>query len=225
MKNLDIYLRNRITECDILISSLALHEDMSADARLTIESCLEKCLFYKMVSTQSNSELVSHIDHIIKTCHEKLRLKANITVSAEFAENVWSGTAGSSMVLGTKKFKLKARTYEQFANQVEIADDRMLSLATKRIASDAGMAIEAEVDGSIKTGYISPEAGLAVNAAADATGTLTTRVIPDESVMALDVTASFTLRRSRSLSEIDAYDPITNGPNTLSSLDFVVLEE
>lgn len=306
MKNFDIYLRNRLTECDILISSLTLYDDgLAADSRLIIESCLEKYLLYKMIAVKAGSELVSHIDDMIKTCYEKLRLNTRIGVSAEFTENVWSDTDGSGMVLGVKKFKLKAKTYEQFMDQVEIAVEQLATLATKYIEANAALPIGADVEEVTKTSYVAPENGLLVEAEAktmkqvfeealdglvvdadmkdllyrvycagehvmqvaatvtelnavkqigadagleisagvevaeekytdaeaamllliDITGILMKPIVPDETVLIFSAEASSTLRRKRRLSEIDEYDPITNGPDTITSLDFIVLEE
>lgn len=306
MKNFDIYLRNRLTECDILISSLTLYDDgLAADSRLIIESCLEKYLLYKVIAVKAGSELVSHIDDMIKTCYEKLRLNTRIGASAEFTENVWSDTDGSGMVFGVKKFKLKAKTYEQFVDQVEIAVEQLAPLATKYIEANVALPIGADVEEAIKTSYISPENGLVVEADADTmkqvfeeavdglvvdadvkdllyrvycagehvmqvaatvaemnavkqigadagleisidvevaeekytdaetamlllidiTGVLVKSIIPDETVLVFGAEAASMLRRKRRLSEIDAYDPVTNGPDTITSLDFIVLED
>lgn len=306
MKSFDIYLRDRLTECDILISSLTLYDDgWSADSRMILESCLEKYLLYKVIAVQTGSELVSHIDEMIKTCYEKLRLKTHIGASAEFTENVWPHTDGSAMVLGAKKVKLKACTYEQFVDQVEMAVEQLSPLVTKYLYTEAVLPIGANVDEMVKTGYIAPEAGVVVSARVadskqvfdtalsemeldadmkdllyrvycagehvmqvaatvaqtnavkrldanaemevsadveiagekyaeaevqmlmliDITGILMKLIRPDESALVLDATASSMLRRKRKLTEIDGYDPMPGGTDTLGSLDFIVLEE
>ena len=71
-KEFDIYLNNRLTECDIIVYSIPYRDGLTAIHKLILESCIESYTLYKFVAAQTNSELVQHIDEMLKTCYERL---------------------------------------------------------------------------------------------------------------------------------------------------------
>lgn len=306
MKSFDIYLRDRLTECDILISSLTLYDaGLSADSRIMIESCLEKYLLYKVIAVQTGSELVSHIDRMIKTCYEKLQLKTQIKADAAFTEYVWSNVDSSAMVLDAKDIKLTAKSFEPFVDQMEIAVSQLAPLATKYADIRAELPIDAAVEGDVKTDYLTTQAGALLHTEAseikrafdaamgeveidgwmkdllyrvycsgehvmqiaasitqtsavkhmdadtgvevsldaatsaqkfeeaenrmlaliDITGVLIKYMVSDEFGTELEAEAGSMLRRKRKLTEIDELNPMPDNSVTLTSLDFIVLEE
>ena len=72
MKEFDIFLNKRLTECDIIVSAIPYRDGLTIVNRMILECCLEAYLLHKFVAVQAGSELTSHIDRMIKTCHEKL---------------------------------------------------------------------------------------------------------------------------------------------------------
>lgn len=83
-KEFDIYLNNRLTQCDIIVYSIPFRDGLTAAHRMILESCLESYVLQKFVAVQTNSELVSHIDEMIKICIERLNWGTSIDVSADF---------------------------------------------------------------------------------------------------------------------------------------------
>ena len=71
-KEFDIYLNKRLTECDIIVYSIPYRDGLTAMNRLVLESCLDSYVLQKFIAVQTGSELISHIDEMIKTCYERL---------------------------------------------------------------------------------------------------------------------------------------------------------
>lgn len=83
-KEFDIYLRDRLTQCDIIVYSIPFRDGLTVTNRLILESCLESYVLQKFIAVQTGSELVSHIDKMIKTCYERLNLGVSLGANAEF---------------------------------------------------------------------------------------------------------------------------------------------
>lgn len=95
-KEFDIYLNNRLTECDILVYSIPYRDGLTAIHKLILESCIESYTLQKFVAVQTGSELVHHIDEMLKTCYERLNYVAELDVTATFQTHysLYSDTAG-----------------------------------------------------------------------------------------------------------------------------------
>ena len=83
-KEFDIYLNNRLTQCDIIVYSIPYRDGLTAMNKLILESCIEEYTLMKFIAMQTESELVSHIDEMLKTCLERLSLGVDINASAKF---------------------------------------------------------------------------------------------------------------------------------------------
>lgn len=95
-KEFDIYLNNRLTECDILVYSIPYRDGLTAIHKLILESCIESYTLQKFVAIQTGSELVHHIDEMLKTCYERLNYATEFDVTATFQTHysLYSDTAG-----------------------------------------------------------------------------------------------------------------------------------
>lgn len=95
-KEFDIYLNNRLTECDILVYSIPYRDGLTAIHKLILESCIESYTLQKFVAMQTGSELVHHIDEMLKTCYERLNYATEFDVTATFQTHysLYSDTAG-----------------------------------------------------------------------------------------------------------------------------------
>lgn len=98
-KEFDIYLNNRLTECDILVYSIPYRDGLTAIHKLILESCIESYTLQKFVAIQTGSELVHHIDEMLKTCYERLSYATELDVTATFQTHysLYSDTAGIIM--------------------------------------------------------------------------------------------------------------------------------
>ena len=91
VKEFDIYLKRRITECDLIVYSLPYRDGLTATNRIILESCIESYTLQKFVAMQFGSELVSHIDKMIKTCYERLNWGTAISADAVFQTGRMAG--------------------------------------------------------------------------------------------------------------------------------------
>ena len=95
-KEFDIDLNNRLTECDILVYSIPYRDGLTEIHKLILESCIESYTLQKFVAVQTGSELVHHIDEMLKTCYERLNYATEFDVTATFQTHysLYSDTAG-----------------------------------------------------------------------------------------------------------------------------------
>lgn len=83
-KEFDIYLKRRVTECDLMVLSLPFRDGLTVDNRMILETCIQAYALYKLVAVQSGSVLTTHIDEMLKTCHEMLRIGYGVDIEATF---------------------------------------------------------------------------------------------------------------------------------------------
>lgn len=222
MKSFDIYLHERQTECDILISSLTLYDDgWSVCSRTLIDGSLGKYLLHKILTIHNGLEFGSRLDRMIKTSYERLNVGAELDVSADFKEYVWVNTDGSEMILDAEEVKLLARTYDKFTDQLEIGVQIDPS-TTKYINTNNGLVLSSNVDINVEKYERVDCPVLILSDVAVATGK---PIDPERSILEIAVDAAPTLRRKRKLMEIDEYNPMPDSSDTLESLDFIVLGE
>lgn len=95
-KEFDIYLNKRMTECDIIVYSIPYRDGLTIIHKLILESCIESYTLQKFVAAQTGSELIHHIDEMLKTCYERLSYATELNVSATFQTHyaLYSDIAG-----------------------------------------------------------------------------------------------------------------------------------
>lgn len=120
-REFDIYLRRRLTECDMIVYSIPFRDGLSIIDRIVLESCVESYTLQKFVAIQTESELVSHIDEMLKICSEKLQLCTSVKAEAEFVENniVWPKDV-NGIVLGADKIKFLSNVFERVNEKINI---------------------------------------------------------------------------------------------------------
>ena len=119
-KEFDIYLNNRLTECDILVYSIPYRDGLTAIHKLILESCIESYTLQKFVAMQTGSELVHHIDEMLKTCYERLSYATELDVTATFQTHysLYSDTAGIIMSAECVETLSNLFTKAEFAMQL-----------------------------------------------------------------------------------------------------------
>lgn len=121
-KEFDIYLNNRLTQCDIIVYSIPFRDGLTAAHRMILESCLESYVLQKFVAVQTNSELVSHIDEMIKICIERLNWGTSIDVSADFQTHyVLNPTPTVIEISPTDKLDTLRTMFTSVDNELQIA--------------------------------------------------------------------------------------------------------
>lgn len=119
MKEFDIYLNKRLTECDIIVYSIPYRDGLTAINQMILESCIENYTLTKFIAMQTGSELVSHIDDMLKICHEKLNAGVTFDASAEFETHYALYSDESSIVLSTDSIKMLANSFMDVNNAMQ----------------------------------------------------------------------------------------------------------
>lgn len=132
-KEFDIYLNKRLTECDIIVYSIPYRDGLTAINRLILESCLENYLLQKTVAVQSGSELISHIDKMIKTCYERLGNSVQIDVSAEFQTHYTAYPTGTMIDICAADIVSSATVFNQADGVLQINTSPLLAFVGKSV--------------------------------------------------------------------------------------------
>lgn len=120
-KEFDVYLNERLTQCDIIVYSIPYREGLTVMNRLVLESCLESYRLQKFIAVQSGSMLVSHIDEMIKTCFERLNNGVALDTSAEFQVYYSIRPEAMALELSSERLHTMAAVYASAENALELA--------------------------------------------------------------------------------------------------------
>ena len=132
-KEFDIYLNNRLTRCDVIVYSIPYRDGLTAMNKLILESCIEEYTLMKFIAMQTESELVAHIDKMIKTCCERLSLYAGINVSADFSALYAIRPETVSVELLTDKVKMLATSFTNVDSAMQIVAAPLLAYIGKSV--------------------------------------------------------------------------------------------
>ena len=149
-KEFDIYLNKRLTECDIIVYSIPFRDGLTATNRMILESCLESYTLQKFIAVETGSELVSHIDKMIKTCNERLHMASTWSIDLEFQTHY---------VLNP------VPTVIEIAPNDDLQTLRNMFMRVAKSLGEGGsrMNIDAEVRQSLKNSLLRPAAALPVD--------------------------------------------------------------
>lgn len=144
-KEFDIYLNKRLTECDIIVYSIPYRDGLTAVNKLILESCLENYILQKFVAIQTGSELISHIDKMIKTCYERLGLSVQIKASAKFQTHCTAYPTGMSIDISANDIASSATIFAQAEGKLQINATPLLAFIGKS-AGKGSSALEPDVE-------------------------------------------------------------------------------
>ena len=136
MKEFDIYLNKRLTECDIIVYSIPYRGGLTAINRLVLESCIENYTLIKFMAVQTGSELISHIDDMLKTCYERLNWGMDIDTSAKFnvLYSIHPKVAAVELPVDKVKLvKMLAISFTEAENALQIAAAPLLAFVGNSI--------------------------------------------------------------------------------------------
>lgn len=181
-KEFDIYLNNRLTQCDIIVYSIPYRDGLTVMNRIILESCLDNYLLQKFVAAQTSSELVTHIDEMIKICREKLSVGMAIGIDAEMSVHYALSPEDAAIVLGQNNVALTASSFIAAESAVVLDVEPLLALVGKSLGGgessilfdqtvykeiknsieryEDGVGISAQVTGTAKCGRIAAESAV-----------------------------------------------------------------
>lgn len=151
MKEFDIYLNKRLTECDIIVYSIPYRDGLTAINRLILESCVESYTLTKFIAVQTGSELVSHIDDMLKICNERLNNGVDIGVSAQFDIHYSNRPKEAGIVISANSIKLLASSFMEVNNALKFAAEPLDARFAKQLGTGRSeIVLGSEVKEAIK---------------------------------------------------------------------------
>lgn len=222
MTEFNIYLRDRVHECDIIINSLPYRDGLTVTNRLVIENCVKSYSLYKFVAQKFDADLVTHIDNMLKTCYEKLRMslaigvdvndtnmQANIKIDAPIEPETWLRdlyyriTSGVDAAIDIAAEVLQTEFHYSFGT------------------ADSGLTIDVESPESNAEKFLVVERSIVLLAEARDLVTFYIRGIGID--FELCANADSITKRYRLLSELDDEIMSTIDEMTLDDLNYVIL--
>lgn len=185
MKEFDIYLNERLTECDIIVYSIPYRDGLTAINRLILESCVENYTLTKFIAVQTGSELVSHIDEMLKICNERLNNGVKFSVMADFDTHYSIRPDEAGIVVSSDRVKLLATSFLEAKSALQIAVEPLDARLAKQLGRghseielqstveealknsierfSPSVILDAEVRKTNKHGFIQTEAGIPIS--------------------------------------------------------------
>lgn len=155
-KEFDIYLRNRLVECDLLVYSIPYRDGISAANRLILEAALNGYLLYMAVETQMGLEVASHVDKMIKLCLEKLSIGVGLGASVDFKSHTTLRPEISSMILDAAAASATVQAFNEVNNGLILATQPLVT----QVSSSTGrgnfpLLVDTDVSGTLKHSLLS----------------------------------------------------------------------
>lgn len=119
-KEFDIFLNERLHQCDIIVYSIPYRDGLTVMERLVLETCLECYTLHKLIAVQNGSLLVSHIDKMIKTCLERLGNGVTVGASAEFQVHYSLYPSTDALEMNAGRLNLLAHAYASAKSALQI---------------------------------------------------------------------------------------------------------
>ncbi len=85
MREYDVYLRQRLTEADVIIRSIPLRDGISVTNRIMLETMLRYYTLQKFVAARMESALVTEIDGVLSRIFSLIGQETELRIDAEFA--------------------------------------------------------------------------------------------------------------------------------------------
>lgn len=120
-KEFDIYLRNRLTECDLLVYSIPYRDGISATNQLILEAALSGCLLRMDAVAQTRLEVTSHINKLIKTCLEQLNMNTRLGTNADFKLRSILYPDTSQIIINTQTLRALAQVFGEAENNLVLS--------------------------------------------------------------------------------------------------------
>lgn len=170
VKEFDIYLKRRITECDLIVYSLPYRDGLTATNRIILESCLESYTLQKFVAMQLGSELVSHIDKMIKTCYERLNWGTTINANAVFQTHYTMNPGASVVELAVEDIPALETMFAEAESRMVLNAAPLLANVAKSLGyGQTAIAFDGGVRDTLKWGLMSPKDRVILDAAVSGT--------------------------------------------------------
>lgn len=162
-KEFDIYLNNRLTECDIIVYSIPYRDGLTAIHRMILNSCIESYTLYKFVAAQTSSELVQHIDEMLKICYERLNCETEIGVSADFQTHYSLYPDTASIPISADCINILSNMFTQAESAMQLSVAPVMAYTGKSGGhAESSMIIDVDLQHEIKNSLLTIEPGISL---------------------------------------------------------------
>lgn len=169
-KEFDIYLNKRLTECDIIVYSIPFRDGLTIMDRLILESCIESYTLQKFVAVQTGSELVQHIDKMLKTCYEKLNWGVRLDADAEFEVHYSIYPEDAGVVINADKLSHMATMFADAESAIQFGVAPIRAGIAKSVGyGSSNIEIDSTVRDTLKNSILTVHNGLSVDAVVSGT--------------------------------------------------------
>lgn len=110
MATYDVYLQNRLTEIDVIISQLVLRDTFSVYNVMYLLCSLEELKLYKSLSMQTSIELDAKLIYLLKTIHELMNSKMYLKAKVDLSSQVFSG-GNVNLEMRVDKVNIQEKTF------------------------------------------------------------------------------------------------------------------
>lgn len=150
-KEFDIYLRNRLVECDLLVYSIPYRDGISAANRMILEAALNGYLLHMALAAQMGIEMASHIDKMIKLCIEKLSMGVGLGASVDFKSHSTFSAEASPIIIDTTVKSAMERTFNALDNGLVLAVQPLVTQSsTSTGRRDLPLLVDSDITGTLK---------------------------------------------------------------------------
>lgn len=157
-KEFDIYLNNRLTECDIIVYSIPYRDGLTAIHKLILESCIESYTLYKFVAAQTSSELIQHIDEMLKICYERLNCGTKLGASADFQTQYSLYPDTSGMPISADCINILSNMFMQAESAMQLSVEPIMAYTGKSGGhAESSMIIGVDLQHEIKNSLLAIE--------------------------------------------------------------------
>lgn len=119
MATYDVYLQNRLTEIDVIISQLVLRDTFSVYNVMYLLCSLEELKLYKSLSIQTSMELDAKLIYLLKTIHELMNSKMYLKAKVDLSSQVFSG-GNVNLEMRVDKVNIQEKTFTGGTSALEI---------------------------------------------------------------------------------------------------------
>lgn len=222
MKEFDVYLREHLTECDIVVYSIPFRDGITAFDRMILECSLDYYLLQFFLEASADGEIDAHISDFLKTAYEALNEAVQIDALAEFSE--YATIAPEAGVEITQaSLPLDATVFENINSGMCISAERIKLNATTSLGQErVELTINSSVKSLLKNSIDLFEDDVEMRASLDH---LSEQLYTTPSDIRIDIgqEISFVLMRYRKLSEVDSEDFYSLDNMPVTEIDYVTL--
>lgn len=151
MKEFDIYLRNRLTQCDIIVNSMPFREGTTVFHRLVLDCCLQGLLSYEQLAIENQSVLASEISAMIKAVLTRIDACVCLGSELSLAEDKLLGELRDGLALDTVLDKLNEIKSTQVDGDIALSSSLLAMSSEKQIGRlSSGLVLSSSLRGILK---------------------------------------------------------------------------